>query len=152
MIWNRLDSITSPLVKITKQLFVFKRPAMFCLYTSSKVSCPQFEFSMKASLIRLNLGYLLKSSQIYTKNFISFSKKYLVCWAPAIEPKTAAFCLSFLIPFPAKKAPPPLENWIITGDWISLAAWRAALIVDVEVQLNAGKAIWNPKNSIIQKM
>ena len=43
----------------------------------------------------------------------------------------------FLIPLPARKAAPPLENCIITGEFTSLAACRTALIVEVEVQLNA---------------
>ena len=37
--------------------------------------------------------------------------------------------------FPAKKAPPPLENWMMTGDLASLAASKVALMVDVDVQL-----------------
>ena len=31
----------------------------------------------------------------------------------------------------------------MTGDLTSLAAWRTALMVEVEVQLKAGKAIYN---------
>ena len=43
----------------------WQHPAMFCLYTSSKLSCPKFEFSLKVKVIGLNLGYLLKSSLFY---------------------------------------------------------------------------------------
>ena len=43
------------------KLFVFKCPAMFCLYTSSKLSRQKFEFSLK--VMGLNSGYLLKSKK-----------------------------------------------------------------------------------------
>lgn len=36
-----------------------------------------------------------------------------------------ASLLEFPIPFPAKNAPPPWENWIITGDFESRAASNA---------------------------
>ena len=45
-------------------------------------------------------------------------------------------CLSI----PARKAAPPLENWIMTGELMSRAAWSTALMVEVDVQLNAGRA------------
>ena len=38
----------------------WQRPAMFCLYTSSKVSRPWFEFSLKVEVMGSNPGYLLK--------------------------------------------------------------------------------------------
>ena len=56
-----------------------------------------------------------------------------------MAPRIAAFSLVFLIPLPARKAAPPLENWMMTGELISLAAWRIALMVEVEVQLKAEK-------------
>ena len=40
-------------------------PAMFCLITSSKVSCPQFEFSLKVKVMQSNTGYFLKSFLLY---------------------------------------------------------------------------------------
>ena len=46
---------------------------MFCLITSSKLSQQQFEFSLKAKVMRSNPGYLLKSFLLYT----SFFRKYL---------------------------------------------------------------------------
>lgn len=49
----------------------------------------------------------------------------------------------FLIPLPAKNAAPPFENWIITGELISLAAWSTALIVELEVQLKAENILLN---------
>ena len=54
-----------------------------------------------------------------------------------MAPRIAAFSLVFLIPLPARNAAPPLENWMMTGELISLAAWRIALMVEVEVQLKA---------------
>ena len=54
-----------------------------------------------------------------------------------MAPRMAAFSPVFLIPFPARKAAPPLENWMMTGELMSLAAWRIALMVEVEVQLKA---------------
>ena len=56
-----------------------------------------------------------------------------------MAPRIAAFSLVFLIPLPARNAAPPLENWMMTGELMSLAAWRIALMVDVEVQLKADK-------------
>ena len=45
----------------------------------------------------------------------------------------------FLMPFPARNAAPPLENWMMTGELMSLAAWSTALIVEVDVQLKAAQ-------------
>ena len=39
--------------KLMKKKAVWQRSAMFCLYTSSKLSRPQFEFSLKVKLIFL---------------------------------------------------------------------------------------------------
>ena len=39
----------------------WQRPAMFCLYTLSNLSCPWFEFSLKVMVMGLNPGYCLKS-------------------------------------------------------------------------------------------
>ena len=36
-------------------------PAMFCLITSSKLSCQKFEFFLKVKVMGSNPGYLLKS-------------------------------------------------------------------------------------------
>ena len=38
---------------------------MFCLYTSSKLSRPKFEFSLKVKVMGSNPGYLLKSFLLY---------------------------------------------------------------------------------------
>ena len=54
------------------KLFVFNSwwqcPAMFCLYTSSKLSRPEFEFSLKVKVMGSNPGYLFyfrtKSDQV----------------------------------------------------------------------------------------
>ena len=43
------------------------------------------------------------------------------------------------MPLPARNAAPPLENWMMTGELISLAACSTALIVEVEVQLKAAE-------------
>ena len=40
---------------------------MFCLYNSSKLSRPKFEFSLKVKVIGLNPGYLLECSLLYPK-------------------------------------------------------------------------------------
>ena len=45
----------------------------------------------------------------------------------------------FLMPLPARNAAPPLENWMMTGELMSLAACSTALIVEVEVQLKAAE-------------
>ena len=42
-------------------LVVVKKPAMFCLHTSSQLFRPQFEFSLKMKVMGSNPGYLLKS-------------------------------------------------------------------------------------------
>jgi hypothetical protein len=42
-------------------------PAMFCVYTSSKLSRWKFEFSLKVKVMGLNPGYLLKSFLLYLK-------------------------------------------------------------------------------------
>ena len=41
--------------------------AMFCLYHSSKLSRPYFEFSMKVRRMELNWSYLIKSSLLYAE-------------------------------------------------------------------------------------
>ena len=46
--------------------FLFpKCPAMFCLYTPSKLSCPSVEFSLKMKVMGSNPDYLLKSFLLY---------------------------------------------------------------------------------------
>ena len=42
-------------------------PAMFCLHTSSKLSCSWFTFSLKVKVMGSNPGYLLKSFLLQTK-------------------------------------------------------------------------------------
>ena len=42
-------------------------PAMFCLFTSSKLSCQWFEFLLIVKVMGLNLGYLYKSFLLYLK-------------------------------------------------------------------------------------
>ena len=78
-------SSPSPSVKVVKakhcwmlstnfwiQKFCWQCPAMFCLHTSTKLSRPWFEFSLK--VMRSNPGYLLKSSLLYIeyRNFDFF--------------------------------------------------------------------------------
>ena len=48
----------------------WQSPAMFCPYTSSKLSHPWFEFSLKVKVMGLNLGYLFKSFLLYLKKVI----------------------------------------------------------------------------------
>ena len=43
----------------------WQRPAMFCLYNSSKLSRPQFDFSLKVKVMDSNPGNLLKSFLLY---------------------------------------------------------------------------------------
>ena len=38
---------------------------MFCLYNSSKLSRPQFDFSLKVKVMELNPGYLISSFLLY---------------------------------------------------------------------------------------
>ena len=45
----------------------WQQPAMFCLYSSSKISRSYFEFSLKVEVIGLSPGYLLKSFLLYPK-------------------------------------------------------------------------------------
>ena len=53
---------------VNKLLFskvCWQHPAIFCLYTSNKLSCPFFELSLKMKVVGLNPGYLLKSFLLY---------------------------------------------------------------------------------------
>ena len=43
---------------------------MFCLYTSSKLSSTQFEFSLKVKVMGSNPGYLLKYFLLYAKIYL----------------------------------------------------------------------------------
>ena len=74
---DSLYSIPSPstLVKIqfmggkvvkAKQKFCWHHPTIFCLITSSKISCQQFEFSQKVKVIGSNPSYLLKNLFYFT--------------------------------------------------------------------------------------
>ena len=45
----------------------WQRPAMFLIYTSSKLSCQSFEFSLKMKVMELNPDYLLKSFLLYMR-------------------------------------------------------------------------------------
>ena len=47
-------------------------PAMFCLITSSKLSCQLFEFSLKVKVMGSNAGYLLKSFLLYPQHIYNF--------------------------------------------------------------------------------
>jgi hypothetical protein len=38
---------------------------MICLITLTKLSCPEFEFSLKVKVMGLNPGYLFKSFLLY---------------------------------------------------------------------------------------
>ena len=71
-----LKGSPSPSVKIqiigekVSNIFLFSKvcwqnPSMFCLYTSSKLSHPKFEFSRKVKLMGLNPGYLLRYFLLY---------------------------------------------------------------------------------------
>ena len=42
---------------------------MFCLYTSSKLSRPQFEFSLKVKVMGSNPGNLLKTFLLYSRKY-----------------------------------------------------------------------------------
>ena len=55
------------------------------------------------------------------------------------RPENASSLISVLDALAGEEAAPPLENWIMTGELMSRAACSTALIVDVEVQLNAKK-------------
>ena len=46
--------------KLLKKKVCWHHPAMVCLYTWSKLSRPEFEFSLKVKVLGLNPGYLLK--------------------------------------------------------------------------------------------
>ena len=49
---------------------------MFCLYITSKISHPEFEFSQKMKVMGLNPGYLLKSFVLYgLANFYSLQEE-----------------------------------------------------------------------------
>ena len=53
----------------------WQRPAMFCLSTSSKLSLPLFEFSLKVKVMGLSPGYFLNLFQFKKVNkFISWNK------------------------------------------------------------------------------
>lgn len=54
-------------------------------------------------------------------------------WAAATAPAMDPCCLSFLRPFPPKKAAPPWETWRITGAFESRAPSRQAMTVEEEV-------------------
>ena len=64
-----LMGVVNKLLKIKSLL---QCPAMFCLYTSSKLSRLYFEFSLKMKLKGLNTGYLFKSFRLY--DTIEFSR------------------------------------------------------------------------------
>src|SRR5438128_2631113 len=65
-----------------------------------------------------------------------------MCIAPEIPPEIFACNLSLGIPLPAKNCAPPLENWMIIGEFTLAAASSAALTVSVPVTLTAGRANW----------
>ena len=47
--------------KLLKIKSLLNMPAMSCLYTSSKLSCPYFEFSLNVKVMGSNVSYLLRS-------------------------------------------------------------------------------------------
>ena len=54
----------------------WQRPAMVCLYTSSKLSCPWFEFSLTVKVMGSNPSHLLKPFPIYHRlSKVGFSYK-----------------------------------------------------------------------------
>ena len=71
---------------------------MFCLYTSSKLSCPEFEFSLKVKVIGLNTGYLLKSFLLYQgkKNMHAFSENSKTEILTEKDPKSVIFSYIFV--------------------------------------------------------
>ena len=58
---NRANHCWVMSTKIMFSKVYWQRPAIFCLYTSSKLSRPSFEFSLKLKKMGSNQGYLLKS-------------------------------------------------------------------------------------------
>ena len=70
MIWNHFDGAFAQYFLSNLVLLKFtwgnkQHPAMFCLYTSSKISLQTFEFSLKVEAMGLKPGYLLKSFLLY---------------------------------------------------------------------------------------
>ena len=64
--WSKVMGLNSGyLLRFTFLRFLRVLYGKFCLYTSSKLSCPYFEFSLKMKVMGLNSGYLLKSFLIY---------------------------------------------------------------------------------------
>ena len=62
---------------------------MFCLYTSSKISRPWFEFSLKLKVIRSNSDYLLKSSLLY---YLSFGTILAFCFVIHLARSVSFYC------------------------------------------------------------
>ena len=62
--------------------------------------------------------------------------------APTIDPSTDALSPFAPIPLPATNAPPPCENWTMTGAFAFAAVSITALMVLEPVQLAAGRAKW----------
>ena len=58
--WKEMPDKNAVFFSLFKKV-CWHHPAMFCLNTSSKLSCQKFEFSLKAKVMGLNPGYLLKS-------------------------------------------------------------------------------------------
>ena len=70
----------------------WQRPAMFCLYTSSKLSRPWFEFSLKVKVMGSNPGYLLKSFLLYRWIFL-FIWSFGTFFAKMAAKKIFCFCV-----------------------------------------------------------
>ena len=74
----------------------WQHPAMFCLYSSSKLSRPYFEFSLKVKVMGSNAGYFLKSFLLYVNlpawkrqfshlnflhtSFLQFTCRNIIIW------------------------------------------------------------------------
>src|SRR6056297_172908 len=57
-----------------------------------------------------------------------------------MEPRIAAWCWSFGRDLPAKNVPPPLENWMMTGEFAVCAASSTALTELELTTFTAGSA------------
>ena len=88
------------------KLFVFKSllttTSNICLYTSSKLSCPYFKFSLKMKVMGLNAGCLLKYFLLYicikAKKIAKAQRslKHLICEpCPALDITTINLETSF---------------------------------------------------------
>ena len=98
---------------------------MFCLYTSSKQSRPQFEFSLKVK--GLNLGYLLKYFLFYRYdwNIPEISHCVLV---RLMEEETTAALMAAAVGFMLELLLLLFDGIILVWCCKTLVAWMAILI------------------------